>query len=110
MRLDQPFPLVRAMIGSPQYRDVLLNRLRLELPGGPVTLTVKSWPNPIDLEYQAVTPFCPEGGYRFDEADTDAEARAARLRDGFWGHLRPTVTATFRHLPDRTLPSPAYID
>ncbi|GAA1651487.1 hypothetical protein [Actinoplanes couchii] len=89
VRVDEPFPLVGMMLGPPEQREVVVNRLVLETPGGPVALTVKSWPNPITLEYQAVTPFCPEEGYLFDEADSDPVARGEKVRSGIWGHLEP---------------------
>jgi hypothetical protein len=66
---------------------LLANRLTLTTPAGDLVVTLQVESRIRDLEFLAVTPFCPEEGYIIDDADTDPVARADKLRDTFWGHV-----------------------
>jgi hypothetical protein len=86
--LDEQFPLMRLCHGCFDGPILLLaNRLTLSTPAGDLVVTLQVESRIRDLEFLAVTPFCPEEGYIIDDADTDPVARADKLRDTFWGHV-----------------------
>lgn len=93
MRLGEAFPLARLLsgdIGTQErdgYKRLLVNRVTTAVCGRDITLSLFAILHVRPLEYLAVTPFCPEEGYRLDPADHDPVARVDKLRDTFWGHV-----------------------
>jgi phosphoserine phosphatase len=78
--LDEPFALVRFQYGFfGKGTRYLSQRVAVGTPDGPVTLDVEIDVFTRVLEYQAVTPFCPEEGYLLDAHDRDPIARSAKI-------------------------------
>lgn len=78
--LGEPFPLVRFQYGYfGRGTRYLSQRVAVTTPDGPVTLDVEIDVFTRVLEYQAVTPFCPDEGYVLDAHDLDPIARSAKV-------------------------------
>ncbi|GIG06065.1 hypothetical protein [Catellatospora coxensis] len=78
--VGEPFPLVRFQYGFfGKGTRYLSQRVTVTTPDGPVTLDVEIDVFTRVLEYQAVTPFCPEEGYLLDAHDRDPIARSAKV-------------------------------
>lgn len=101
VQLDEPFALLRQLYGHfGGGTTFLANRLRVATPAGEARVTLTVWLSPRTLEYQAVTPFCPEEGYSVDEADSDPGKRAAKLQETYLGRV-DNAEAAFPISPQR---------
>ncbi|WP_020525561.1 hypothetical protein [Catelliglobosispora koreensis] len=72
---NESFPLVRLNYGFFESPVLLVNKLAID--GVAYSIYVQLWTS--SLEYQAVTPFCPEEGYRIDGDDLDPARRRAKV-------------------------------
>jgi hypothetical protein len=98
--LDEPFPLVRAMVGSfredtygvfeNHFSNFLANVVRLRVHEESLTLALVVTLSAQDRDALPVTPLRPEEGYPIDSDDADPARRVAKLKGpyGQWDRRR----------------------